>query len=374
MKTRAAVVYGLNQPFVVKDLELEAPKAREVLVHLAASGVCHSDWHHVVGDQIAQLPMVFGHEGAGIVEAIGPEVQHVKPGDHVVMSYIPSCGKCYWCTAGKTNLCDLGASLQTGIQLDGTTRFKDENGTVIHQFNLVSTFSEYTVVPADSVVKVYDWYRLDRACLVACGVTAGVGTAIYRGGVKPGSTVMVWGCGGIGMNIIQGARLAGARMIIACDTNDWKLEMAPKFGATHTVNPDKEDAVKFGIDLTWGVGIDYAFEAVATPKTIADAIKVTSKGGVATVIGLTKWDQPDVPFNPSEFVLWHKTLHGSLYGGANPRNDIVTMLRLWETGQIDIEGLVTKEYQLEEINEAYADLLAGKNIRGLIRYPWYTYP
>lgn len=372
MKTKAAVVYALNTPFIIKELELDEPKTNEVLVHLAASGLCHSDWHHVVGDQVARLPMVFGHEGAGIVEAVGPEVHHVKPGDHVVMSYIPSCGKCRWCTAGKTNLCDLGAYLQQGSQLDGTNRFHDENGVDINQFNLISTFSEYTVVPADSVIKVHDWYRLDRACLVACGVTAGVGTAIYCAGVTPGSTVMVWGCGGIGMNIVQGARLAGARTIIACDTNDWKLEMAPKFGATHTVNPDKEDAVKFAIDVTWGVGVDFAFEAVATPATIADAIRATSKGGTATVIGLTRWDQPDVPFNPSDFVLWHKTLKGSLYGGANPRNDIPLMLSLWEKGLLDIDGLVTREYALEEVNQAYADLVAGKNLRGVIRYPWYT--
>jgi len=371
MRTKAAVVYELNTPFVVKELELDPPKANEVLVHIAASGVCHSDWHHVVGDQVARLPMVFGHEGAGVVEAVGPEVHHVVPGDHVVMSYIPSCGKCRWCTAGKTNLCDLGAYLQQGNQIDGTHRFHDENGTPINQFNLVSTFSEYTVVPADSVIKVFEWIRLDRACLAACGVTAGIGTAIYAAGVTPGSTVMVWGCGGIGMNIVQGARLAGARMIIACDTNDWKLEMAPKFGATHTVNPNKVDAVQYANELTWGVGVDFAFEAVATPKTIADAIRATSKAGTATVIGLTRWDQPDVPFNPSDFVLWHKTLKGSLYGGANPRNDIPLMLSLWDRGLIDIDGLVTREYPLEDINQAYKDLLDGKNLRGVIKFPWY---
>ncbi|XVQ06868.1 Zn-dependent alcohol dehydrogenase [Spirillospora sp. CA-255316] len=370
MRTRAAVTYGLNKPFAVKEVELDDPKDTEVLVHLVASGVCHSDWHHVTGDQLAGLPMVFGHEGAGVVEQVGAAVTHVKPGDHVVMSYLPSCGTCRWCTGGQTNLCDLGAHTVAGTQLDGTYRFHDDDGTGLGQFCLISTFSEWTVVPGQSVVKVEPHYRLERACLVACGVTTGVGTAVNRGGVRPGEDVMVFGVGGIGMNIVQGARLAGAKRIIACDVADWKLEKAKEFGATHTVNPAAEDPVAFANNLTWGVGVDRAFEAIATPETIAQAVRALRKGGTAAVVGLTRHDQPDVPINPSEFVLWQKTLTGSLNGGCNPRNDIPSMLAMWDAGQLDLDGLVTTEYRLEQINDAYADLLAGKNIRGVIRYEW----
>jgi S-(hydroxymethyl)glutathione dehydrogenase/alcohol dehydrogenase len=370
MRTQAAVIYGLHTKFEVKEVELDEPGPNEVLVHLAASGICHSDMHNVTGDQIAALPMIFGHEGAGVVETVGANVTHVQPGDHVVMSYLPSCGTCRWCTNGQTNLCDLGAYTVLGPQIDGTYRFRDDDGTELGQFCLVSTFSEWTVVPGQSVVKVDPHYRLERACLVACGVTTGVGTAIYRGGVKPGDDVMVFGVGGIGMNIVQGAKLAGAKRIIACDINDWKLEQAKIFGATHTVNPTTTDPVEFANELTWGVGVDRSFEAVATPETIGQAVKVVRKGGQATVVGLTRHDQPDIPINPSEFVLWQKTLTGSLNGGCNPRNDIPAMLRLWDTGQLNLDDLVTNEYRLEQINDAYDDLLSGKNLRGVIRYEW----
>ncbi|MBI5337237.1 MAG: Zn-dependent alcohol dehydrogenase [Mycolicibacterium rufum] len=370
MRTRAAITYGLNTPFVVKEVELDEPGPNEVLVHLVASGVCHSDMHHVTGDQIARLPMIFGHEGAGVVEQVGANITHVVPGDHVVMSYLPSCGTCRWCTNGQTNLCDLGAHTVEGPQIDGTYRFRDDDGAELGQFCLVSTFSEWTVVPGQSVVKVDKHYRLDRACLVACGVTTGVGTAIYRGGVAPGDDVMVFGVGGIGMNIVQGARIAGAKRIIACDISDWKLEQAKMFGATHTVNPTVTDPVEFATELTWGVGVDKAFEAIATTETIGQAVRAVRKGGVAAVVGLTRHDQPDIPVNPSDFVLWQKTLTGSLNGGCNPRNDIPKMLRLWDSGQLDLDGLVTREYRIEQINEAYDDLLAGKNLRGVIRYEW----
>ncbi|AQA02465.1 alcohol dehydrogenase [Mycobacterium sp. MS1601] len=370
MRTRAAVTYGLNTRFDVKEVELDEPGANEVLVHLVASGVCHSDMHHVTGDQIAALPMIFGHEGAGVVEQVGANVTHVVPGDHVVMSYLPSCGTCRWCTDGQTNLCDLGAYTVQGPQIDGTFRFRDDAGVELGQFCLVSTFSEWTVVPGQSVVKVDKHYRLERACLVACGVTTGVGTAIYRGGVEFGDDVMVFGVGGIGMNIVQGAKIAGAKRIIACDTNDWKLEQAKLFGATHTVNPNVTDPVEFATELTWGVGVDKAFEAIATAETIGQAVRSVRKSGTVAVVGLTRHDQPSIPINPSDFVLWQKTLTGSLNGGCNPRNDIPKMLKLWDSGQINLDGLVTKEYRIEQINDAYDDLLAGKNLRGVIRYEW----
>jgi S-(hydroxymethyl)glutathione dehydrogenase/alcohol dehydrogenase len=371
MRTKAAVTYGPHQPFVVKEVELDEPKDDEVLVHLAASGICHSDWHFVAGEQeVKHWPMVLGHEGAGIVAKVGASVRHVKPGDHVVMSYLPSCGKCYWCIAGHSNLCDEGAETLSGPQLEGTFRMHDDDGTDIGQALFVSTFSEWTVVPMHSVVKVFDHYPLHRACLTACGVVAGIGTAIYLGDIRPGAVCAVWGVGGIGMNIVQGCRLKGARAIVAVDLVDWKLEKAREFGATHTVNPSKQDAVAFINDLSWGRGADNTFEAIATPATIADALRATGKTGTCVVIGLSHFTDPAIPFPPTDLVLYQRTLRGSLYGGANPHNDIPKMLRMWEDGKIDIDGLVTKEYRIEEINEAYADLLAGKLLRGVIRYDW----
>ncbi len=368
MKTKAAVLYERMQPFVLEEVELDPPKANEVFVHLKASGVCHSDYHGVTGDQYAPLPMIYGHEGAGIVEDVGPGVTHVKKGDHVVMSYIPSCGKCHWCTLGMTNLCDLGEYTLKGPLLDGTFRFHNKKGEGLGQFCLLGTYSEYIVVPSDSVVKIHEGYPLERACLVACGVTTGIGCATHIAKVEPGSSVLVIGCGGIGSNIIQGAKLAGANTIIAADIVDFKLEMACEFGATHTVNNGKTDLLSFVKDVTYGIGVNYAFEAIAKPETIALAVSCTSKNGTTTVVGLTNEKLVGLPIPPQEFVLWQRTLKGALYGGSNPRVDILQNLDLFRTGRINLDKLVTREYPLEDINQAFKDMLEGRNVRGVIRY------
>lgn len=374
MKTKAAVVYERTRdintnPFVIEELELDPPKEREVLVHLKASGVCHSDWHNVTGDQMSNLPMVYGHEGSGVVEAVGPEVHHVKPGDHVVMSYLPSCGKCKWCTLGFTNLCDSAENNLKGPQLlDGTYRMHNGRGQDIGQFLFISTFSEYTVVPADSVVKIHEGYPMERACLVACGVTTGIGCATHRAKVEPGSSCLVIGCGGIGMNIIQGCKLSGANMIIAADIVDFKLEMAKEFGATHVINNGRDDMISYAKELTYGYGVDYAFEAVATPETVAQAVQATRKGGTTVVVGLVPEDWVGINIPLQEFVTWQKNLLGALYGGSNPRVDILNNLDMFRTGRINLDKLVTHEYKLEEINQAYKDMLEGRNVRGVIRY------
>jgi S-(hydroxymethyl)glutathione dehydrogenase/alcohol dehydrogenase len=368
MKTQAAVLYEVNQPYVIEELEIDPPKSHEVLVHLKASGVCHSDYHPISGDQYVPLPMIGGHEGAGVVEEVGPGVTHVKPGDHVVMSYIPSCGTCRWCTLGMTNLCDLGEFTLKGPQLDGTYRFHNDRGQDIGQFCMIGTFSEYIIAPSSSVVKIHEGYPLERACLVACGVSTGIGCAIHRAKVQPGSSVLVIGCGGIGSNIIQGARLAGANTIIAADINDFKLEMACEFGATHTVNNGKTDLLEYVKEVTYGVGVDYAFEAIATPETIGLAVSCTSKGGTTVVVGLTPESAESLPIPPYEFVLWQRTLMGAIYGGSRPRVDILQNLDLFRTGRINLDKLVTREYGLGDINQAMTDLLEGRNIRGVIRY------
>src|SRR5216684_2638309 len=273
MKTRTAVLYAPGEAIRVEEIELDPPKEREVQVRMVAAGVCHSDYHLVTGELPGYLPMARGHEGAGIVEEVGSAVTNCKPGDHVVLSFIPSCGQCFYCTRGHTNLCNMGASILMGPQLDGSFRMHNAQGHDIGQLCVISTFSERTVVPDISVVPIADYYPLNRAVLVSCGVPTGVGAVIHRAKVVPGSTVMIVGCGGIGSNIVQGAALAGARMIIAVDIHDFKLEKAKELGATHTINSTKQDPVEVARELTWGLGVDYAFEAISTTETIGQAYR-----------------------------------------------------------------------------------------------------
>jgi NDMA-dependent alcohol dehydrogenase len=367
MKTRTAVIYAPGEPIRIEEIELDPPRDHEVLVRMVAAGICHSDYHIISGELPSYLPLALGHEGAGIVEAIGPNVTNCKVGDHVVLSFIPSCGKCRYCTSGHSNLCNMGASILMGPQLDGTFRLHGEKGD-IGQMCVISTFSERTVVSDMSVVAVDDYYPLNRAVLVGCGVPTGIGAVIHRAKVTPGSTVMVIGCGGIGMNAVQGAALAGARMIIAVDVNDFKLEKAKEFGATHTINSKKEDPVAIAKDLTWGEGVDYAFEAIATPATIGQAYAATGKNGTVVVIGLTPATAESIPIPPLDLVLFQKTLMGTLYGDSQPRYDIPNLLKMYHAGKVKLDELVTRTYTLDQVNEAYADMIAGKNIRGVIEF------
>ena len=368
MKTRAGVLYTPGEPIRVEEIELDEPKEHEVLVRMVAAGICHSDYHIISGELPAYLPMALGHEGAGIVEAVGPNVTNCKPGDHVVLTFIPSCGKCRYCTEGHSNLCNMGASILMGPQLDGTFRLHSEGGTDIGQMCVISTFAERTVVSDMSLVVIPDYYPLNRAVLVGCGVPTGVGAATRRAKIKAGSTVMVIGCGGIGMNIVQGAALAGARMIIAVDVNDFKLEKAKEFGATHTVNSTREDPIAISRDLTWGEGVDYAFEAIATPATIGQAYASLGKNGTLVVVGLTPATAESIPIPPLDLVLYQKSIMGTLYGDSQPRYDILNLLSLYGAGKIKLDELVTRTYTLDQVNEAYADMIAGKNIRGVIEF------
>ena len=368
MKTRAAVLYAPGEAIRVEEVQLDPPKEHEVQVKIAAAGVCHSDYHMVTGELPGYMPMALGHEGAGIVEEVGPGVTICKPGDHVVLTFIPSCGTCRYCVSGHTNLCNKGAGIVMGPQLDGTFRMHSESGQDVGQLCVISTFSERTVVPDLSVVPIADYYPLNRAVLVGCGVPTGVGAATHRAKVVPGSTVLVIGCGGIGSNVIQGAALAGARMVIAVDVVDFKLEKAREFGATHTVNAKNQDVVQVVKDLTWGEGVDYAFEAIATPATIGQAYACTAKNGTVVVIGLTPATAESIPIPPLDLVLFQKTLMGTLYGDSQPRYDIPNLLQLYGAGKLKLDELVTRTYTLDQINEDYADMLAGKNIRGVIEF------
>lgn len=368
MKTKAAVLWGLEQEWRIEEVELDPPKAGEVQVKLAASGLCHSDEHLRTGDIPIPFPVVGGHEGAGVVEEVGPGVTSVRPGDHVVLAFVPACGTCRYCTEGRSNLCDLGAGIILGPQMDGTYRFHTR-GEDLGQMCMLGTFSPHTVVPAASVVKIDDSIPLETAALVGCGVTTGFGSAVRSAGVTAGDTVVVMGVGGIGANAVQGARVAGALNIIAIDPVDMKREMASKLGATHTAS-SVDEAWSIVSELTQGQLADKAIITtdVAEGAYLGQALSLVGKGGRVVVTSIGHPDEMTADMSIFELTLYEKEVHGALFGSSNPRVDIVKILRHYQQGQVLLDELITTTYRLEDINQGYADMLAGKNIRGLIRY------
>lgn len=369
MKTRAAVIYAPKEPLRIEELELDEPRAGEVRVKMAAVGLCHSDYHVMAGDRpVGMMPMVLGHEGAGVVERVGTGVTRIQPGDHVVLLFIPSCGKCKYCVAGMSHACVMGAGLAKGPLPDGTYRLHNRAGHNVGQFCMVGGFSEYAVVSEHSVCVIEKEFPLDVVCLVGCGVTGGYSAAVHRARVTPGSSVLVIGAGGVGMSIIQGAKIAGATTIIAADVFEDKLASARQFGATHVIAGKKQDIVATVMELTQGMGVDYAFEAISNPATIAQAFAATAKCGTVVVIGLTPAVFDSLPISPLQLVLSQKTIMGTLYGGGNPLVEIPRLLDLYKHGQLKLNELVSRTYPLEAINEGYSDMLAGKNIRGVVKF------
>jgi NDMA-dependent alcohol dehydrogenase len=369
MKTRAAVTYEPGQPLVVEELELDEPKAGEILVKIAAVGLCHSDYHVLAGDRpVGMRPMALGHEGAGVVEAVGTGVNRIRPGDHVVLRFIPSCGKCTYCVSGKSHSCVLSARIAQGPQLDGTYRLHNKDGQDVGQFCLLGAFSDYVVVNQDSACVIDKSYPLEAACLVGCGVVGGFGAAVNRAKVTVGSSVLIIGAGGVGMNVIQGALSAGATTIIAADVFGRKLAWAREFGATHTIDAIDEDIVGRVLEITGGTGVDFAFEAISTPQTIAQAYEATAKLGTTVVIGLTPARFEELPISPLSLVLSQKTLMGTIYGSSSAPAEIPKLLNLYRGGRLRLEELVTRTYTLDQINEGYEDMLAGKNIRGVVLF------
>ena len=269
MQTRAAIVYAYGDPYQIERVELDEPREREVLVRLVAAGICHSDQHVRIGEMRAQLPLALGREGAGVVERVGPGVTRCKPGDHIVFSFIPACGHCRYCLMGLSNLCVLQSRTMGGPRLDGTYRMRDGGGREVGQFCLISTFSEWTVAPEESIVVIDADMPLDKAALVGCGVSTAFGAVVYRARVEPGSSALVMGCGGIGINVVQSLAIAGAAQIIAVDVVDYKLEQARAFGATHTFNARTDDVPKLVRKLTDGQGADYAFEVTGVQRRLA---------------------------------------------------------------------------------------------------------
>lgn len=370
MKTQAAVLWEYGQDWQIEELELDDPGEGEVMVRLAASGLCHSDEHVRLGDLPMQgLPTIGGHEGAGVVEKVGPNVSTVREGDHVVLSFVPACGRCPSCAQGHQNLCDEGAELTVGLQRDGTARHH-VRGQDARLMCLLGTFSPYTVCRETSVIKIKDDVPLDKAALVGCGVTTGWGTAVYAAGVSPGDTVVVLGIGGVGANAVQGARIAGATQILAVDPSTFNREQAKRFGATHTF-ASAEDARAALPDLTRGRMANAALITVdlATGAILGEAISLVGKLGTVALTSLSRVTDDQVVLPMFEMAAFQKRIVGCLFGNANPRYDIPRLLDLYREGELLLDELVTRTYPLDQVNQGYEDMRTHRNVRGMIRYP-----
>ncbi|MDP3248849.1 MAG: Zn-dependent alcohol dehydrogenase [Polaromonas sp.] len=366
MKTKAAVLYAIGQPLVIEELELEAPREKEILVKWVASGICHSDYSVRDGTLGLTLPAVLGHEGAGIVEAVGPGVTQLAVGDHVIVSLTPQCGNCVFCKEGKPYLCaQMSRGLTKGLQTDGSKRLKNSRGEEIGQLLALGTFSERTVVPAGTAVKVQHNLPLETACLIGCGVTTGVGAALNTVKINPGDSVAVIGCGGVGLSIIQGARIAGATTIIAIDPVAEKRLLAIEVGATHALDPSGENVVKQVRKMTGG-GVHFAFEALGRKETIEQAWAMPRLTGTAVIVGVPKKDTmlelPVLGF------FGEKHFKGSAYGSSVPSRDIPKYAEMFMSGELKLDALITQRIALEQVNEALDQMGRGEGARSVIGY------
>jgi NDMA-dependent alcohol dehydrogenase len=369
MKTKAAVLWEIGQPWNVEEIELDPPGPGEVLVKLAASGMCHSDEHLVTGDLPFELPIIGGHEGAGVVQEVGPGVSWLAPGDHVVFGFIPSCGRCASCSTGHQNLCDLGALMGLGKQItDGTSRHHAQ-GKDLGLMCLLGTFAHHTVVNEASCIKIEKDVPLDRACLLGCGVVTGWGSSVYAAEVSPGDVVAVVGVGGIGANAIQGARLAGAKQIWAIDPVEFKREKAMEFGATHTA-ASMAEAMPLIQAASWGTMANKVIMTmgVGDGGLLAEGLALTAKRGRLVVTNIHPAMEMSANVSLLDLTLMEKQVVGSLFGSGNPRADIPKLLSLYREGQLDLDGLVTRTYPLEGVNEGYEAMREGTNIRGVLVY------
>jgi S-(hydroxymethyl)glutathione dehydrogenase / alcohol dehydrogenase len=367
MKTKAAVLFEVGKRLEIEDVDVMPPKAGEALVHMAAAGVCHSDLHVMTGHLYAPLPAILGHEGSGVVEDVGPGVTSVRAGDHVLPLWRLSCGECEYCTGSRPALCPSGTQIRmTGRLSDGTTRFA-LGDTELKHFAGVSSFAEYSVIPEKALLKIPDDLPLERAALLGCAVVTGVGAVLNAAQVRAGTSVAVFGAGGIGLNAIQGAALAGAEKIIAVDLLESKLEYARQFGATHTVNASSGDPVEQVRALTGGRGVDYAFEAIGVPKVMRQAYDTLAKRGMAVLIGVTPMTT-EVSVPVMSLVFEERVLTGSVYGSSRPRVDIPRLIGLYRAGKLKLDELLTRTYPFEQINEAYEALERGEVARSVVTF------
>jgi S-(hydroxymethyl)glutathione dehydrogenase/alcohol dehydrogenase len=369
MKVKAAVAWGPNQPLSIETIDLEAPKKGEVLVRIIASGVCHTDAYTLSGvDPEGLFPVILGHEGAGIVEAVGEGVTSVQKGDHVIPLYTPECRTCKFCLSGKTNLCQRIRETQgRGLMPDGSSRFS-KDGKPIYHYMGTSTFAEYTVVAEISLAKINPKAPLDKVCLLGCGVTTGIGAVLNTAKVEKGATVAVFGIGGIGLSVIQGAKMVGASRIIAVDINDSKFEMAKKFGATDFVNPSSIEGtvVDHIVKLTDG-GVDYSFECVGNVKLMRQALECCHKGwGQSIIIGVAGAGE-EISTRPFQLVTG-RVWKGSAFGGVKGRTELPSYVDNYMAGKINLDDLVTYQMPVEKINEAFQYMKDGSSIRSVVTF------
>jgi NDMA-dependent alcohol dehydrogenase len=367
MKTKAAVVHGAPGKWEVVELDLDGPRQGELLIRMEASGLCHSDDHVTTGDLATGIyPMAGGHEGAGVVEEVGSNTPGWTAGDRIVLSFLPGCGRCRFCASGMQNLCDNGAGTMFGARPDGSYRMTLD-GAPVGQMAGIATFSQWSTVSVLSTVRCPDDVPLDKACLTGCGVGTGWGSAVNSAQVRPGDTVVVMGVGGIGINAVQGAAYAGAAVLIAVDPVELKRQTALALGATHAV-ATMEEAADLAKSFTNGQGADSCIVCVGvtTGDHIAQGVEIIRKGGTCVATGIGKMAAIGIPVSPTQLTLYQKRIQGSLFGASNPSKDIPLMLELYRLGRLKLDELVTRTYTLDEINDGYADMHAGNNIRGVV--------
>lgn len=373
MKTKAAILWERNTPWSVEEIDLDPPKAGEVLVEMVASGMCHSDDHLRTGDLAGvtpEPPLIGGHEGAGIVMEVGAGVMSVKPGDHVVFGFVPACGRCPSCAGGHSNLCDLNAITVSGMQLtDGTSRHHARGRDLALGVGSLGSFAHHTVVNEASCIKIEPHHPLDKACLLGCGVVTGWGSAVYAAGVQAGDTVAVVGAGGIGSSAVQGAKLAGARVIAAIDPVEFKRKKALEFGATHTYASVADATADLG-NVTWNRGYDKVIMCmgVGNGDALGQAFWLGGKRSRTVVTNIHPITESSIAIPALFLTVFEKQIIGSLFGSGNPRKDIPKLLELYSQGLLDLDGMVTRTYPLDGINQGYADMMAGENIRGVLVY------
>ena len=368
MKTKAAIAVKAGAPLEIEMVDLAGPKAGEVLIEMKATGVCHTDAFTLSGDDPeGEFPAILGHEGAGVVVEVGAGVESLKVGDHVILLYTPECRECDYCLHPKTNLCQKIRSTQgRGLMPDGTSRFSLNGKPILHYMGC-STFSNYSVLPEIAVTKVRKDAPFDKICYIGCGVTTGVGAVVFDAKVEAGSTVAVFGLGGIGLNVIQGARMVGASKIIGIDLNEERIEIAKKFGMTDFINPTKVDnLVEAIVDLTNG-GVDYSFECIGNVDVMRDALECCHKGwGESVIIGVAGAGK-EITTRPFQLVTG-RVWRGSAFGGARGRTDVPKIVDWYMDGKIDIDSLITHKMPLEGINKAFDLMHAGESIRSVVEY------
>ncbi|RAH96779.1 alcohol dehydrogenase [Acuticoccus sediminis] len=363
---KAAVLRAYREPLSVEDVDLLPPQTGEVRIRFAASGVCHSDMTRIEGARPSSLPIVLGHEASGYVEEVGPGVTDLAIGDRVVLSFVYDCGRCFYCCNGRPNLCEVGIGmLKSGTMVDGTTRLR-KGDEVIHHM-VVSSFAEQAVVPARCATRIPEAMPMDVAALIGCAVLTGTGAVFNTGAVRPGDTMLVVGSGGVGLNVVQAAAIAGARVILVSDLSAEKRRMALDFGATHVVDPREEDPVAMAKSLTGGRGVDFSFEAIGHKATIRQCYDAIRPGGKAIVVGAAEAGSC-CEIEALTLPIQEKVLTGSMYGGARPRLDVERLVDLYTRKRLRLDELITRTYRLGEINDALHDLHEGRLARGLIRY------